>query len=314
MIPIFGVDPIIVWIGFFVIVFLILALDLGVFHRKSREVSLKEAILWTIVMFAFAMGFALFVWQNMGTDSGLNFITGYLVEFSLSIDNMFVFILIFTTFGIHAKFQHRVLYWGIIGALVMRGIFIYLGLTLVNEFEWVFLVFAAILMYGAYKIEFKKDEKFNPDTNLVVRLARKMFPVAHRPDEQHFFTKENGRRAITVLFLSLIVIEMSDVIFAFDSVPAIFGITTDPFIVFTSNVFAILGLRSLYFVFAKLHSTFNFLKDGVAIILVFIACKLFLYPFGYRIPTPISLAVIVAILVTSVVASVLLKKTQDAKS
>jgi tellurite resistance protein TerC len=310
MITIPGVDPIFVWIGFFALVFIILALDLGVFHRKAKAVSVKEALLWAGAMFVLAMLFAFFLWQDAGHEAGLSFITGYLVELSLSVDNLFVFILIFTTFNIHPKFQHRVLFWGILGALIMRGLFIGLGSALVQKFDWIFFIFGAVLLYGAYRMQFGKEEKFDPEKSFIVRFARKIFPVAHRPDEHHFFTKENGKRAITTLFLALIVIEVSDIIFATDSIPAIFAITTDPFIVFTSNIFAILGLRSMYFVLQNLHDMFAYLKTGVAIILLFIAVKLIIFKW-YHFPILFSLGFIVTVLLLAIVTSLIFKKKVD---
>lgn len=303
MITIPGVDPLLMWVGFILLIFLFLALDLGVFNRKEHEISIKEALIWAGVWFGAAMIFNIWIYFQFGQDPALDFFTGYLIEKSLSVDNLFVFLMIFTAFSIPRLYQHRILFWGIIGAIMMRGIFIGLGAALLERFEWIFYIFGAVLIYGAYRMQFNKEEKFDPDQSWIVRMVRKIMPVSSKLDGHKFFTVQNGHRAITVLLLTLIVIELTDVVFAFDSIPAIFAITTDPFIVFTSNIFAILGLRSLYFVLAAIAGMFEYLKTGLAIILFFIGVKLLIRQY-YHVPTVVSLIVIIAVLVISMVASI----------
>lgn len=303
MISIPGVPPIMMWAGFLVLVGILLALDLGVFHRKAKEVSIKEAMAWTGVWFGLAMIFNLWVAHEFGREAGLQFLTGYLIEESLSVDNLFVFIVIFTAFNIPGKLQHRVLFWGIMGAIVTRGLFITLGIAIIHHFIWTFLIFGLVLLYAAYRMQFGEEKKFNPDESRIVRLVRKVMPVSSKVDDETFFTKENGKTAMTVLLLALIVIELTDIVFAFDSIPAIFAITTDPFIVFTSNIFAILGLRSLYFVLANMQGMFEYLKSGLALILLFIAFKLIIKPFHLEIPIIVSLIFILCVLVVSILLS-----------
>jgi tellurite resistance protein TerC len=303
MITIPGVDPLFMWVGFIALILVFLLIDLGVFNRKEHEIGIKEALIWAGVWFGAAMIFNIWIYFQFGQEPALDFFTGYLIEKSLSVDNLFVFLMIFTAFSIPRIYQHRVLFWGIIGAIIMRGLFIGLGAALLQRFEWVFYVFGAVLIYGAYRMQFNKEERFDPGKSVIVRAVRKVFPVSTRLDGHRFFTRENGKTAITVLFLTLIVIELTDVVFAFDSIPAIFAITTDPFLVFTSNIFAILGLRSLYFVLAAIAGMFEYLKTGLAIILGFIGVKLLVREF-YHIPTMVSLIVIAAVLIVTMVASV----------
>lgn len=329
MITIPGVDPWMMWAGFLLLVFILLEIDLGILNRKDHVIEVREALLWSAFWISLAMVFNGWLYWQFGSDVALEFFTGYLIEKSLSVDNLFVFLMIFTAFNIPRLYQHRILFWGILGAIIMRGVFIVAGAALVERFHGVFFIFAAILLYGAYRMQFDKDEKFDPDKSLMVRLVRKVFPVSGKLHGHDFFVKENGRRAVTILFVALIVIELTDVVFATDSIPAIFAITTDPFIVFTSNIFAILGLRALYFALAGVHAMFQYLKTGLAFILAFIGVKMLIIGtppilgfFGFdaaahaleaiKIPTWISLIVIVVILTTAIVASIL-KNRSDLK-
>jgi tellurite resistance protein TerC len=290
------------WAGFVALVLAFLAIDLGIFHRKTHAVSIKEALIWAAVWFGAAMAFNSIVLWQCGAQKGLEFFTGYIIEKSLSVDNLFVILLVFTAFSIPAKLQHRVLFWGIIGALVMRGLLIGIGAALITRFDWIFYLFGAFLLYTGFKMFFENEEEFNPDENWMVRWIRKVVPVTGLKGQQ-FFTKHKDAFAVTILFVALIVVEITDLVFAFDSIPAIFAITTDPFIVFTSNVFAILGLRSLYFVIAKAHDMFSHLKTGLAVILVFIGAKLLLKDFWHP-NIFVALGVVIGILAISIIASI----------
>ncbi len=267
------------WLAFLGAVLLFLALDLGVFHRKPHAVSFGEALMWTSLWISMAMAFAFWLapamvgegWQAAHTKL---FLTGYVVELSLSMDNVFVIALIFTYFRVPLEYQHRVLFWGILGALVMRGVMIWFGAELIERFHGILYVFGAFLLFTGIKMLFAGDEEVEPEKNFIIRLARKLYPVATEYDGQRFFTQLDGRRALTPLALCLIMVETTDLIFAVDSIPAIFGITTKTFLVFTSNVFAILGLRSLYFVLVGLLRHFRYLKYGMALVLVFIGFKM----------------------------------------
>jgi tellurite resistance protein TerC len=303
MVSLPGIDPIFLWAGFILMIMLFLVMDLGIFHRHNKEVTIKEALLWAGVWFGLAMLFNIWIYFQFGNEAAVQFFTGYIIEKSLSVDNLFVFLMIFTAFSIPTMYQHRILFWGILGAIIMRGIFIGLGAALLHRFEWIFYLFGAVLVYAAYRMQFNKEEHFDPNESRIVRLVRLIIPVSPKLDGARFFTRENGRTAITVLLLTLVVIELTDVIFAFDSIPAIFAITTDPFIVFTSNIFAILGLRSLYFVLAAVSGMFEYLKTGLAIILLFIGVKLLIRGY-YGIPTLVSLIVIISVLTISIFASV----------
>lgn len=302
------------WIGFHVIVFLVLALDLGVFHRRSHKVSIREAGLWTLVWITLSLIFNGIIWLWRGPEDGLNFLTGYLVEYSLSVDNIFVFVLLFSYFRVPAQYQHRVLFWGILGALIMRGTMILLGAALVEQFEWILYLFGAFLLVTGVRLIFQDDEpEVDPQRNLLVRLACRLLPITPDMRGDRFFVREADRFSATPLFLVLLIVESTDVLFAVDSIPAIFGITHDPFIVYTSNICAILGLRSLYFLLAGVMESFYYLRFGLAIILSFIGVKMltplvsgwFLGGHGVHIPTTISLGVIVVTLLASVVASLI---------
>ena len=271
--------PPVIWLVFSGAVLVFLALDLGVFHRKPRAVAFGEALMWTTIWFSMAMAFAFWLAPVMIGEQWKDshrtlFITGYVVELSLSMDNVFVIALIFTYFRVPLEYQHRVLFWGILGALVMRGVMILSGAELIERFHWIMYVFGAFLLFTGIKMLFAGDEEVEPEKNIVIRLARKIYPITTEYDGQHFFTLLNGRRALTPRALCLIMVETTDLIFAVDSIPAIFGITTEAFIVFTSNVFAILGLRSLYFVLVGLLRHFRYLKHGMALVLVFIGFKM----------------------------------------
>jgi tellurite resistance protein TerC len=296
------------WAGFIVCILVFLALDLGVFHRKSRVVKFGEALAWTGIWFAMAMLFALIIapavvkdWQLTQT---VEFVTGYVIELSLSMDNVFVIALIFAHFAVPDRYQHRVLFWGILGALLMRGLMIWLGVELIHKFEWLLVALGVFLVVSGLKMLFTKEKKSDPEKNFAVRLTRKLFPVAREFDGQKFFTRLNGRNMLTPLMLVLVLVETTDLIFALDSIPAIFAVTTNPFIVFTSNVFAILGLRSLYFVLAGAIQYFRHLKIGLSVVLVFIGFKMVIVKY-LEIPTPLSLGVVVVIIATSIMASVI---------
>jgi tellurite resistance protein TerC len=287
------------WAAFVLAVILFLALDLGVFHRKAHSVKFKEALIWTGIWFTMAMGFAWGLYALRGQEESLEFVTGYIVELSLSMDNVFVMALIFGYFRVPLAYQHRVLFWGILGALVMRGIMIGVGAALVQQFKWTLMIFGAFLVFSGIKMLFSKEEGVDPEKNVVMRLARKWLPISPVFDKHHFLTVINGRRMLTPLALVLVMVETTDLVFALDSIPAIFGITTKEFIVFTSNVFAILGLRSLYFVLAGAIEYFRYLKFGLSLVLVFIGAKMLL-PLSVHISTPVSLGIVGTILLISV--------------
>ena len=318
---------ILLWAGFIALILLLLALDLGVFHKRAHVVSIREALKWTAVWVTAALLFNALVyviyqhhWMGMGThphqeqtgkDAALKFLTGYIVEESLSLDNVFVMALIFTHFRVPPQYQHRVLFWGILGAQIMRGVMIGAGTALIHRFDWVIYVFGAFLIFTAIKLLFTKQETMHPEHNWAVRLARKIYPVSRDLDGKNFFTRVDGKRAVTPLFIVLLLVESSDVMFAVDSIPAIFAITQDPFIVYTSNIFAILGLRSLYFALAGSLDKFRYLRTSLVFVLGFVGAKMLL---SHHKPIPIgmSLAVIVGILVLGAVASIVMDK-RDAK-
>ncbi|HLH53984.1 MAG TPA: TerC family protein [Verrucomicrobiae bacterium] len=299
------------WIGFVCAVVILLGLDLGFFHRRAHTVGFRESLLWTAFWVCLAMLFALGLASVRGRKESLQFVTGYLIELSLSMDNVFVIALIFEHFAIPSRYQHRVLYWGILGALIMRGTMIGVGVELVSHLDWILYVLGAFLVVSGIRMLGVKSE-VNPEKSPVLRLARRFYPVCPHLDEQKFVTIFNGRKALTPLALVLLLVETSDLFFAVDSIPAVFAVTTKPFIVFTSNVFAILGLRSLYFVLAGAIGSFRFLKVGLSIVLVFIGFKMLIDPndrppkwFQYDIPIGISLMVIGGILLVSILASII---------
>jgi tellurite resistance protein TerC len=296
------------WIGFHILIFSILALDLGVFHKKTHRVPVKEAVIWSGVWISIALLFNLFVYFELGKVKALEFLTGYVIEYSLSVDNIFVFILIFTYFGVKEQYQHKILFYGILGALIMRGIFIFAGVALINRFHWIVLIFGGFLVFTGIKMLFAKDTAVDPEKNPLVRFFKKFLPVTHSLHGDKLFVFENHRMHATPLFLVLLVIESSDLIFAVDSIPAILAISQDRFIVYTSNVFAILGLRSLYFAVAGIMDYFRFLKIGLAFVLTFVGLKMLAAYFNFEIPILISLGVIVSILLISILASVVIKE------
>ncbi|MBI4523737.1 MAG: TerC family protein [Deltaproteobacteria bacterium] len=283
-----------------------LALDLAVFHRKAHAVSLREAFVWSIVWIGLAVIFNLGIYYFWGPDKALEFLVGYLIEKSLSVDNLFVFLVIFSYFAVPAMYQHRVLFWGILGALVMRAIFIAVGAALLNAFHWMIYVFGGFLIITAIKLLFAGHEKIKPEKNPAVRLARRLLPITKEYNGQSFFVRINGRLWATPLLLVLLVVETTDVIFAVDSIPAIFAVTMDPFIVYTSNVFAILGLRALYFLLAGIMDMFRYLKVGLSFVLCFVGVKMMIADF-YKIPIGVSLGGVAGILALAVVASLLVR-------
>ncbi|HJQ20563.1 MAG TPA: TerC family protein [Gemmatimonadaceae bacterium] len=292
------------WVGFIGFVLAMLALDLGVFHRKAHEVRPREAAIWVAVWVALALIFALGLAYFEGRNTALTFLTGYVIEESLSVDNLFVMVVIFEYFAVPAACQHRVLFYGIVGALVMRGLFIGVGALLLSRFEWILYVFGAMLLVTGVRMMFKHDEEFDGDNNRLVQLMRKLVPMTSTYHGKHFFTVENGRRLATPLLLVLVLVEFTDLIFAVDSIPAIFGITRDPFIVFTSNIFAILGLRSMYFLLAAVVEKFYLLKYGLSIILSFIGVKM-LGERWFHLDILISLGVVVGVLILSIAGSLI---------
>ncbi len=296
------------WIGFHAFIFLVLGIDLGIFSRNAHKVPLKEALLWSGVWITLALGFNLFVLFEFGRTKALEFLTGYLIEYSLSVDNIFVFILIFSYFAVPEKYQHKILFWGIIGALVMRGIFIFAGVALINRFHWVVIIFGGFLLITGIKMMVQKDVQVDPSKNPVVRFARKFLPVSEETNNGRFFIRINSKMHVTSLFLVLLIIESTDLLFAVDSIPAVLAVSHERFIVYTSNIFAILGLRSLYFAVSGIMGYFRYLKTGLAFILTFVGFKMIASFFHFEIPILISLAVIMSILVISILASILISK------
>jgi tellurite resistance protein TerC len=294
------------WIGFNVFVLAMLALDLGVFHRKAHTVSIKEASIWSVVWVCLAMIFNVAVYFAWGSEKALEFLTGYVIEKSLSVDNLFVFLIIFQYFNTPSQYQHRVLFWGILGALILRAVFIATGSALLSNFHWMIYVFGGFLVVTGIKMYLQGDEKIEPEKNPVVRLFERWVPIIRKYDGQKFFIRREGKSYATLLMLVLIVVETTDVIFAIDSIPAIFAITDDPFIVYTSNVFAILGLRALYFMLAGVMEMFVYLKVGLSFVLCFVGAKMMLADI-YKIPIGASLAVIGGVLLLSIIASRLIK-------
>lgn len=299
------------WIGFHVFIFIMLALDLGVFNKNSHKISLKEALTWVAVWVSLAILFNIFIYYEFGKTKALEFLTGYVIEYSLSVDNIFVFILIFTYFGVKPEYQHRVLFWGILGALVMRALFIFAGVALINKFHWIVLIFGGFLVYTGIQMLFQKDTAVDPEKNAIVKFFRKFLPVTDDYHGDRLFIRRDHRLFATPLFLVLLVIESSDLIFAVDSIPAILAISKDQFIVYTSNIFAILGLRSLYFAIAGIMGYFRYLKIGLAFVLTFVGAKMLLAYFNMEIPIAVSLLVIVSILAVSILASVVIKPSEN---
>jgi tellurite resistance protein TerC len=293
------------WLGFAVLLTIMFVLDLGVFNRRSHEIRFREALTWTLVWVGLAFGFDAGIYYYLGPTRALEFFTGYVIEESLSVDNLFVFILIFSYFRVTRAHQPKILKWGIIGALAMRAVFIFVGIELIGRFHWVIYVFGAILVVTGIKMAFGGDEQIEPEKNPLVRLVRRFVPITSRVRDDRFFLRRRGVFAATPLFLALVVVESSDVIFAVDSIPAVLAVTTDPFIVYTSNVFAIMGLRSLYYLLANVMEMFAYLKLGVSFILAYVGAKMLLSDL-YPIPTVFSLGIIIGVLTISVLASVMI--------
>ncbi len=298
---------ILLWVGFILFVLVMLALDLFVFHRKTHEVKVKEALLWSGFWIALSLVFNLGVYIWGGKQQALEFLTGYLLEKSLSVDNIFVFLMIFSYFKIPHKYQHEVLFWGILGALIMRGAFIAGGIALIEQFHWIIYVFGGFLIFSGIKMVTDKDKEIHPEKSLVLRLFNRVMPVTKGIEDGRFFVKTSGRWFATPLFVVLLVVETTDVMFAFDSIPAILAITQNPFIVYTSNVFAILGLRALYFALAGVMQYFHYLHYGLSLILVFVGLKMLLAEI-YKISVGTSLLVLAFILTVSIIASMLWPK------
>lgn len=299
--------PLIVWIAFNLFILAMLVLDLKVFHRKPHEIKMKEALAWSAFWIVLALLFNAGIYFWRGPQAGLEFLTGYLIEKSLSVDNLFVFLLIFSYFKVPALYQHKVLFWGILGALILRAVFIFAGIALINQFHWLIYVFGAFLILSGIKLALEKDKEIHPEKNPILRLFRRMMPVSKEYKGSQFFFKKAGRRFATPLFVVLLVVETSDIVFAIDSIPAILAITGDPFIVYSSNAFAILGLRALFFALAGLMQLFHHLHYGLAAILIFVGTKMLLADI-YKIPIGIALGVIAGILTLSILASLIFKK------
>jgi tellurite resistance protein TerC len=297
-------DRLFLWIVFNIFVLGVLAVDLGVFHRKAHTVTPREATIWCFIWVTLALVFNAGVYIWLDPEKGIEFFTGYLIEYSLSVDNIFVFIIIFSYFAVPAAYQYRVLFWGILGALIMRGMFIGTGALLLHHFHWIFYVFGAFLVFTGIKMLLKDDTSVHPEDNPVIKLLRRIMPLSSQYEGQRFFVKRDAKWTATPLFVVLLVVESTDLIFAVDSVPAIFAVSSDPFIVYTSNVFAILGLRSLYFLLAGVIDLFVYLRYGLGVVLGFVGIKMLLADI-YKIPIGVSLAIVIAILTVSIVASLL---------
>jgi tellurite resistance protein TerC len=298
------------WTSFIVVVLFLLSIDLGLFHRHAREVRVREALLWSAIWIVLSLCFGFWVYQFIGKQYGLEFYAGYLIEYALSVDNVFVFILIFSYFRVPPKLHHRVLFWGILSALIMRAAFIMVGASLISAFHWMIYVFGAFLIFTGAKILRQGDTEVEPEQNPIVRLFRRIMPMTESYESEKFFTRHQGKFVATPLALVLVTLETTDLVFATDSIPAIFGVTKDPFIVYTSNVCAILGLRSMYFLLAAVVSRFAYLGAGLGFVLMFIGVKMLVSGI-YHIPIGISLAIVALILACSVIGSLLWPPKQD---
>jgi tellurite resistance protein TerC len=302
------------WAGFNIFIIFLLIVDLMVFNRKPHEITIRESLIWSGIWIFISLLFNVVVFFWHGRTAALQFLTGYLIEKSLSVDNLFVFLLLFTYFKVPPRYQHKVLFWGILGALIMRGILIYLGAALVARFHWILYIFGLFLVITGIKMAFQdKEKEVHPERNIIVRLFKKIFPVTPEFHEEKFFIKKNGKEYATLLLIVLIVIETTDLLFAVDSIPAIFAITQDSFIIYTSNVFAILGLRSLYFALAGMMDLFYYLRHGLAVVLTFVGLKMLLM--GYiSIPTGFALGTIGLVLFIAVMASIIRAKKLKKKN
>jgi len=298
------------WLIFGAVVFTALFLDLSVFHRNPHKISLKEALLLSAFWIALGLAFGVFVYFDRGYDRAVEYFTGYLLEKALSLDNIFVFILIFSYFKVPEEYRHKVLFWGVLGAIVFRAIFIFAGLELIKHFHWVVYIFGVILIVSAIKLLTTEEKEFHPEQTLVYRIAKRLIPLRPHNGDGRFFIKEGGRLYATPMFLTLLFVESSDIMFAIDSVPAILAISKDPFVVYTSNIFAILGLRSLYFAAAGILPLFHYLHYGLSFILGFIGVKMLVSEF-YKIPVEVSLLLIGSAIFLSVVASLVVKKKES---
>ena len=301
----------VLWIGFSVLILFVLSIDLGLFNRKAHTIKYREAVIWSIVWISLASVFAAIVFWFQGSQRGLEFVTGYLIELSLSVDNLFVFLLLFSYFKVPARFQHRVLFWGVMGALLMRLTMIFIGAALINRFHWIIYIFGAFLVYTGIKMFTQEETDLQPEDNPLVKVVTRFIPIVRYYDEQKFFTRVNGKLTGTLLLLVLVIVEFTDLVFAVDSIPAIFAITTNTFIVYTSNVFAILGLRSMYFLLAGVVEKFHYLKMGLAVVLTFIGAKMLIVAVGIHIPIWISLIFVATVLLSSVAASLLWPKEAE---
>ncbi|MFA6031086.1 MAG: TerC family protein [Elusimicrobiota bacterium] len=303
----------VLWIAFNLVVAALLWVDLRIFNRRAHVVSFKEAALWSVVWIMTALLFDVGIYYTLGSQKAVEFLTGYIIEKSLSVDNLFVFIMIFAYFGLPERIQPKILHWGILGALAMRFVMIFAGVALLEAFHWVIYVFGALLVYTGAKMMFETEHKVEPGKNIVLRALKKVLPFAEHYDGESFFVKNGARWCATPLFATLVVIEVSDLVFAVDSIPAVLAITTDPFIVYTSNVFAILGLRALYFLLAGTMNLFRYLKTGVAVVLCYVGVKMLAVDF-FKIPVSVSLAVIIGILAVSVLASLAVRPARPSAS
>lgn len=297
-------NKIFLWVGFNLLVLVMLALDLGIFHRKDHKISMKESLIWSVVWIIVAIIFNIGIYLWKGPEVGLQFLTGYLIERSLSIDNIFVFLLIFSYFKVSKQYQYKVLFWGILGALILRGLFIGVGALLIAKFHWILYIFGAFLVITGVKMALGKDKEIEPEKNPVLRIIRRIFPISDRYENGNFFIKNGGKLVGTPLFVVLVVVETTDLVFALDSIPAIFAITLDPFIVYTSNVFAILGLRALYFALAGLMQIFYYLKYALGAILGFVGVKMLIADF-VNIPSSVALAVVAGLFLLAILASLI---------
>ena len=303
----FAVHSVWEWLAFAGIITFMLVLDLGVFHKKSHKVSIKESLAWTAVWICLAMMFNAWVYHKMGQQKGLEFLTGYVIEKSLSVDNIFVISLIFSYFRVPAQFQHRVLFWGVLGALLFRIIFIFAGVALIQKFNWMIYIFGGFLVFTGLKMLREEEKHIEIEANPMIKFVKRFWKISPNFDGEHFRTTHNGMRMFTPLFLVLVMIETTDIIFAVDSIPAILAITPDPYIVFTSNVFAILGLRSLYFALNGIMEMFEYINYALAGILAFVGVKMIISSW-YHVPTIVSIGVIFTLLISSIVASIYFPK------
>ena len=297
-------NQILLWVGFNIFVLAMLALDLGIFHRRAHIVGIKEALIWSAIWIILALTFNLGIYFWRGPETALEFLTGYLIEKSLSVDNLFVFLMIFSYFNVDSLYQHKVLFWGILGALITRAIFIATGITLIQNFHWVIYVFGAFLILTGIRMAIRKEKKIHPERNPLLKLFRRFMPVTEKYEGEKFFLKRGGRYFATPLFIVLLIVETTDIIFAADSIPAILAITLDPFIVYTSNVFAILGLRALYFALAGMMRLFHHLHYGLSAVLIFVGTKMILADI-YKIRVSLALSLIAVILLISIIASMI---------